>query len=384
MNWIDVAIASLVLIAGLGGWTRGLVRQFGALVGRLVGLVGGLYLAVWAAPRVTASAWRPLDVVLIIVASTVAGGLIFRYLGGVFSRRIHEGRLGVVDSFLGACVGVAGMLLSCWLVAALLTVVPWSTVGASINRSVILRYVQRVLPTPPAVVGRLQGVLSQLNVPSLFADVVGPALPTYATRPFSTRHHVATPTGVVSVVASGACHVTNVATGVVVAPHEVLTLAHVVAGERTFTVAGRAGRVVAFDPVRDLAVVSAPGLDATPLALAATSPSKPLAGALAQVVGYRSPTDRAATQAVVAGTVTGAGRDIYSGPVFTRTMDVVVASLTPSQYGGPVLVNDQVVGIVAQRVAADRALVYAVPLRSLRVVLAHVSTTPVSTQRCVN
>ena len=380
MSWIDVAIASLVVVSGLRGWSQGLVRQFGALLGRLIGLIGGIYLAVAVVPHVAATAWRPLDAVLIVIASTVAGSLILRYFGGVFSRRVHEGRLGWADSFLGASVGVVGMLISCWLVAALLTVVPWSTVGTSINRSVILRYVQRVLPTPPAVASRLQGVLSQLNVPSLFADVVGPALPSYVAHPLATRHDVTTPAGVVRVVATGSCHVTNAATGFVLAPHEVVTVAHAVAGERTFSVAGRKSRVVAFDPVSDLAVLSTPGLDVAPLALASSSPSR----SAAQVVGYRSSTDRAATQALIAGRVTGTGRDIYSGPVFTRTMDVVVASLTTSEYGAPVLVKDQVVGVVAQRVVADRALVYAIPLRQLRAVMALVSVTPVSTQRCVN
>ncbi len=380
MSWIDVAIASLVVVSGLRGWSQGLIRQTGALLGRLIGLIGGLYLAVRVVPHVAATAWRPLDVVLIIIASTVAGSLILRFFGGVFSRRVHESRLGVADSLLGASVGVVGTLISCWLVAALLTVVPWSTVGASINKSVILRYVQRVLPAPPAVASRLQGVLSQLNVPSLFADVVAPTLPSYVTRPLSTRHDVATPEGVVLVVAAGACHVTNVATGFVVAPHEVVTVAHALAGERTFLVAGRAGRVVAFDPASDLAVLMSPGLEVAPLDLAASSPAR----STALVVGYRSTTDRASTQAILAGTVTGAGRDIYSGPVFTRTMDVVVASLTTSEYGAPVLVGGRVVGVVARHVIAGGALVYAARLGQLREVLARRSPHPVSTQRCVN
>ena len=380
MSWIDVAIASLVVVSGLRGWSQGVVRQFGALLGRLIGLIGGLYLAAAVVPHVTATAWRPLDAVLIIIASTVAGSLVLRYFGGVFSRRLHEGHLGVADSLLGATVGVLGMLISCWLVAALLTVVPWSTVGTSINRSAILREVQRVLPTPPAVAGRLQSVLSQLNVPNLFADVVGPALPSYVARPLSTRHDVASPDGVVRVVASGACHATNVATGFVVAPHVVVTVAHALAGERTFSVAGLVSHVVAFDPKSDLAVLSTPALGAAPLALATSSPTR----SLAQVVGFRSPSDRAASQAIFAGTVTGAGRDIYSGPVFTRTLDVVVASLSTTEYGAPVLVNGRVVAVVAQHVAGRGALVYAVPLRQLRDVLSHRSATPVSTQRCVN
>ena len=380
MSWFDVVIAALVVVSGLRGWSQGLLRQLGAFVGRVIGLVGGSYLAVAVAPRAPSVVWRPLEVILIIIACTVAGGLIMRYFGGVFSNRLHEGRLGLADSVLGASVGVVGMLVTCWFVAALLTVVPWSSVGQSINKSVILKYVQRVLPSPPAVESRLQGVLSQLNVPSLFADVVAPSLAGSGHGVLSTRHHVALPSGVVTVKASGGCGLSSLGTGFVVAPNEVVTVAHLLAGEKSFVVGGRLGHVVVFDPVSDLAVVRTSGLNAAPLTLAASSPSR----SSAQVVGYQSPIDRVATGAIFLGSVTGPGRDIFSGPVFTRTMDVVAASITASEYGAPVLVNGDVVGVAAARVVADTSLTYAVTLTQLRQQIAHVSSTAVSTQRCVN
>lgn len=380
MSWIDVAIVAVTMVSGLRGWSRGLVRQLGTLIGRMIGFVGGLYLAAAAAARVTTVAWRPLVVVLVVAASTVVGGLILRYFGGVFSHRLREGHLGMLDKLLGAGVGVAGMVVTCWLVAALLAVVPWSTVSQSVNRSVILRYVQRVLPAPPAVESRLQGVLSQWNVPSLFADVVSPVLPTYASRTLSTRQHVTSPGGVVSVRASGGCHRTNLGTGFVIAPHEIVTAANLVAGERRIVVDGRVSRVVVFDPVSDLAVLQSEGVGAAPLTVAAASPPP----SRAQVVGFQSLNDRVATGALFLGAVTGAGRDIFSGPVFTRTMDVVVASLTATEDGSPVLVNGAVVAVVVEPVMANAMLAYAVPLAQLRARVAQVGATTVATQRCVS
>lgn len=381
VSWIDVAIAALVVVAGLRGWSQGLLRQLGALLGRVVGLVGGSYLAVALAPRISNVAWRPLDVIVIIIASTVAGGLIMRYFGGVFSNRLHEGHLGLADSLLGASVGVIGVVVSAWFVAALLTVVPWSAVGQSINQSIILKYVQRALPSPPAVESRLQGVLSQLNVPSLFADVVAPSLSLSQPASLVTRHDLTSPPGVVTVQASGGCDLSTLGTGVVMAPNLVVTVAHLVAGQTSFIVGARIARVVVFDPVSDVAVLRTSGLDAAPLVLAA-SPPPPRSPAL--VVGYRSLTDRSATGAVFVGSVSGRGRDIFSGPVFTRTMDVVAAPISASEFGAPVLVRGDVVGVVAAPVLANSALVYAVPLDSLRALIDHAGSTPVSTQRCVN
>ena len=380
MSWIDVAVAALVLAAGLRGWSQGLLRQVGSFIGRVGGFVGGSYLAVAVAPRLSVAVWRPLDVVLIIATATVAGGLIMRYFGGVFSNRLRENRLGLADSALGAGVGVVGMLVTCWFVAALLTVVPWSTVGQAINKSVILKYVQRVLPSPPSVESRLQVVLSQINVPSLFTDVVAPSLASSAHGSLVTTHHLTSPGGVVTVTASGGCDLANQGTGFVVAPNEVVTLAHLVAGEKIITVAGRSGRIVSFDPGSDLAVLRTVGLSAQPLTLAATSPAR----TLARVVGFQSPGDRSSSAAIFLGSVTGPGRDIFSGPVFTRTMDVVEAALTPSQYGAPVLVNGDVVGVVAAPVVADTSLVYAVPVAQLRALVAHVPVATDATQRCVN
>src|ERR1035438_10040744 len=82
VSWIDVAIAALVVISGLRGWSQGLLRQLGGILGRIIGLVLGFYLAASIAPRITEAVWRPLDVVLIIVACTVACGLIVHFIGG--------------------------------------------------------------------------------------------------------------------------------------------------------------------------------------------------------------------------------------------------------------------------------------------------------------
>jgi hypothetical protein len=82
--------------------------------------------------------------------------------------------------------------------------------------------------------------------------------------------------------------------------------------------------------------------------------------------------------------VTAPGRDIYSGAVFSRTMDVVVAPLTTDESGAPVMVNGVVRAIVAQRAVSDTSLNYAIPVAQLRAQLSHVSPTRVSTQRCIN
>ncbi len=380
MSWIDVAIASLVAVSALRGWSQGVLRQLGGFLGRILGFAGGVYLATALTPHISQVAWRPLDVVLIIVVATIAGGLIMRFFGGVFSNRLRENHLGLADSALGAGVGAAGTLLICWLVAALLAVVPWGSVGQSINHSVILRYVGRVLPTPPAVESELQGVLNQLNVPSLFAKVVAPTLPSVAHSPLVTTHHVASPGGVVVVEGYGGCGLSNFATGFVVAPGEVITVAHALAGEKNIFVDSHLGRVVLFDPRLDVAVVRVTGLGAPALALG-TDASR---GTRGNLVGYATLGDRVSSQVISLGTVSAPGRDIYSGAVFTRTMDLIDGSLSATESGAPVLVHGAVASVAVQRAVFDSSRAYAIPVSQIRRELSHVHATAVSTGRCVS
>ena len=378
MSWIDVAIASLVVIAALRGWSLGLLRQLGTLIGRVLGLVGGAYLAARVAPHVREALWRPLDVILIIVVATVAGGLLLRYVGGVFSRRLHENRLGLADSVLGASVGAVGMLLTCWFVAALLAVVPWSSVGQSINRSVILRTVQRVLPAPPAIEGSLQAVLSQVNAPALFADVVAPTL-SGAHGTLLVHHDVSAPSGVVAVYATGRCDLDGEGSGFLVAPGEVVTTAQVVAGQSQVVAQGEPATVVYFNPRSDLAVLRA-GVAGSSLALGSTV----RAGTAGTVAGYWAPRDRTVSTAVILGQVSAPGRDLYSGATFTRAALVVAATTTAQDTGAPVLVNGAVVGVVAERAVADTSLSYALPVSEVRAALAGAASHAVSTQGCIN
>ena len=84
------------------------------------------------------------------------------------------------------------------------------------------------------------------------------------------------------------------------------------------------------------------------------------------------------------GQVRAPGRDIYSGPVFTRSLDVVVTPLSDDESGSPVLVNGQVVAMVLERAVNDSNFVYAVAATQIRADLSHPMGPTVSTQRCVS
>ena len=380
MSWIDVVIASLILVSAVRGWTQGILRQLGGLVGRALGLLGGVYLAISVSRHATAVAWRPLEVVLIVVTCTLVGGLILRFCGGVFSNRLREGHLGVIDATLGAGVGVGATLLTCWFVAVLLSVVAWGSLGESVNHSIILNYVERVLPTPPAIEGKLQAILDQANVPRLFASAVAPHLPSIVRGSLANSPSAATLGGVVFLKSYGGCSVTQLGTGMVVAPGVVLTAAHLLAGEKYVEVDGRRGRVVLFDPRYDVAGVRVAGLRVTPLLLGRPAPR----GTRGQMWGFTSAEHQVVSDATALGAIRATGRDIYSSVIFARTLDVVATPFSSGETGSPVIFHGGVSAMVVQQTNFGSAQVYAVPVAQLRSDLARVSLHLVGHGRCVS
>jgi len=127
--------------------------------------------------------------------------------------------------------------------------------------------------------------------------------------------------------------------GFVFAPQHVLTNAHVVAGVRggvTVSTGRRHsfhGRVVLFDPGRDVAVIYVPGLTARPLAFA----SPPARGASAIVAGYPENKHFTADPARIGSEQSANSPDIYQERTVNRDIYAVRALVRPGNSGGPLL-----------------------------------------------
>lgn len=168
-------------------------------------------------------------------------------------------------------------------------------------------------------------------------------------------------------------------------PDTVVTSAHVVAGMGTPEVLapdGRrlAGRVAAFDPNRDLAVLAVPGLGQAPLGIGSAA-----AGDNGAVFGH--PHGRAAVEvspARVVKKVDALVNDIYDGGPVTRGVLVLDASLEPGDSGGA-LVNQSgtVVGVAFAVSAWFSGTAFAVASEELVPVLAQPRNGTVSTGPCI-
>jgi S1-C subfamily serine protease len=144
------------------------------------------------------------------------------------------------------------------------------------------------------------------------------------------------------------CHRAIEGTGFVFATDRVMTNAHVLAGVGNPHVTAPGGntlaaKVVLYDPNRDIAVLSVPGLNRRPLDIAGPAAS----GAAAVVAGYPENGPFTALPARIAARTKVTGPNIYQDRTVSRQVYTVRARVRPGNSGGPLLSPaGQVYGVV--------------------------------------
>jgi S1-C subfamily serine protease len=168
------------------------------------------------------------------------------------------------------------------------------------------------------------------------------------------------------------CGQNQTGSGFVVATDRVVTNAHVVAGvtEPIVEVPGGAalpGRVVYFDPAKDLAVIAVNGLPADPLPLAENLPR----GTVGVVDGYPYGGPFSTKPAKVLSVGTTSVDDIYGAAGGNREIYTLAADVREGNSGGPLLSADGAVAGVVFAKSADIANVgYALTMTELSPVAA--------------
>jgi len=98
----------------------------------------GIAIAPSLSTKITHSSWRPILALVIAVVAAYVGNSLGHLLGSTIRKTVKMVKLGLVDSVAGVVVGVAGALITVWLVAALLVATSWSTAASGIQGSRII------------------------------------------------------------------------------------------------------------------------------------------------------------------------------------------------------------------------------------------------------
>ncbi|GAA5164990.1 MULTISPECIES: MarP family serine protease [Amycolatopsis] len=358
MNWVDVLVIVLALLAAISGARQGVVIALPALVG----VIGGAVLGIRIAPLVVQLFDNPAAKVAFAVATVVflvalgetLGVWLGRRVKHAVKSRINTDKLSGIDQTLGAIVQAVVVFVVAWLIAVPLTgVAGLPGLAKAINNSAVLGAVDKAMP--PAAEGLPADLRKLLDV-SGFPSIVDPFQKTQinevappdtslqnSTVAQQLRGSVLKIRGTAS-----SCSRALEGSGFVVAPQRVMTNAHVVAGTDETAVETSQGRlparVIYFDPEVDVAVLAVPRLQAPPLRIAS---SRGKAGDDAIVLGYPLDGPYTATAGRIRNEITLQGPDIYDSRTVRRDVFTVRAQVRSGNSGGP-LVNPQgeVVGVV--------------------------------------
>jgi len=292
----------------------------------------------------------------VVFGMAVLGMLVASGIGVAVRSRLTGRPATVIDSLGGAAVNVMAVLVVAWLIASFVVNAPFPTISRQVHDSAVLRTVDRVMPRDALylpVFPQLRSLLANGLYTPVFSAIgaesgANVAAPDPAVLTSQSLSRVEPSVVKIEGVATS-CSLRIEGSGFVISPHHVLTNAHVVAGVTNgpfvYATDGAVyrGRVVLYDPQRDLAVIDVPGLNAPPLAFAQQAAE----GTDAIVAGY--PLDHPLTVAAarIGRSETAYGPNIYQTAVVHRQIYPIRAQIEPGNSGGPLLsAGGQVYGVV--------------------------------------
>jgi uncharacterized membrane protein required for colicin V production len=354
VNWVDVLVVLLAVLAAVSGARQGVVIALPAFVGVIAGAVLGIKLAPFVVELFGNPAAKVAFAVATVVFLAALGETFGVWIGRTVKQKIRSPKLSGVDNTLGAFVQGAVVFVIAWLIALPLTsVAGLPGLATAINNSTVLGGVNKVMPQ--AAQGLPNALRKLLDVPGLPSITdpfqrtpIGDAEPPDPNLQASGT--VRRVQGSVLKIRGNAssCSRALEGSGFVIAPQRVMTNAHVVAGTDEVAVETTQGRlparVVLYDPQKDVAVLAVPRLQARPLPF---DPQPARAGDDAIVLGYPLDGPYTATSARVRQRINLRGPDIYDSSTVQRDVFTVRAPVRSGNSGGPMVEpSGQVIGVV--------------------------------------
>jgi S1-C subfamily serine protease len=372
VNFLDVLLLSGLLLAAIRGFRHGALSQVAAFGGAAAGLVLGAILAPRVAGAVVGEPGLSLALFtlgLLLVLIFIGQGIGFG-IGLRLRRAAHGVGAAAVDRTAGIVVGVTGVLLTVWLLAAALTQGPFPAVAQQLRDSQVVGAIDDTLPTAPDVFSRVGNYLDQQGFPQVFAGLAGTTAPPVdpPTDAAVAAAQEAGAAATVQVQARG-CGGISSGSGFVTTAGFVVTNAHVIAGGSDVTVRDLDGTTAAvaihFDPSLDLAVLRAPEVQAPAIAW---TPSPVDRGSQGATLGYPGgQRELNVNPASVRGRGTAVGRDIYGRGAAERDILTLSSHVRRGDSGGPYVTSDGVVGgVVFAAAPAEPGTGYALTAERVR------------------
>ena len=378
---LDLVVLAVVVLAAISGWRVG-----GAVIAlHILGVVLGLILGLGVAGLLSSSLSAVTHLLLgagCALGGALIGGAVGRLLGRALARVLQRLHIAVLDHLLGALARAGLAVLGCWLVAVLVLAIGPASWSAAVRSSAVFGNGHPV----PVAGHALSGIADALRAAAP-ADVAA-LVPSIAGVQPSQRTVQSVSNAVDGrefVIGATGCRGSVVGTGFVAARGLVVTNAHVVRAADQIVVRTGTGSLpaspVVVDRRADLAVLRVPGLDVTPLRIAARDAAN---GAQAVVVGYPGGGPRTAVGAVIRQRIPVPDPGLADGLALHQAYRID-STIRRGDSGSPLLdLQARVVGVVNATSGGPGTAGYAITLDELLPDLAAARTarTVVSTGTC--
>ena len=391
MAIIDWVLIGAFVIFAWTGWRQGFI----AGVFSFVGFLGGGALVVWFLPARIEQWIEPSTLRLIaLVAAVILGAILGQVLMSILGHRIRAivtwRPVRVVDHALGAGLNVIALAVMLWILASALAYAPFAVVSDQVSSSRVLTTLDSAVP-PQArdAFYDVTGTLADTAVPRIVAGAGDVLSPQVDTPDDAVVDPVVEQTrgSIVKIVGDASdCNEVVSGSGFVLARGLIATNAHVVAGADDLRVRVRTGiasvraQVVYFDPETDIALVSAPDLDAPPVDLVLAPLDR---GTSVVTAGFPGGGRFTAMPARVRDLAVTRGDSIYGEPGARREVYVLRGQVEPGISGGPVLTEDgRVAGMVFAAGIDDPEVAYALTSQVIAEASAIAGDAPVDNGSC--
>ncbi|WP_171064500.1 MarP family serine protease [Actinomadura soli] len=390
---LDAILLVLVVLFGVSGYRQGFIVSLLSFVGFVGGGVAGVLIAPpIAEAAVDGAAQQALLAIVIAFLAATMGQLVASSLGAILRNRVTGLNARTVDAVGGTFVSALSLLIVAWFFGSLVANSEFQPVRTQVKGSSIINGINDVMP-PQAQTWftSFQGFVKSSEFPQVFNGLGGESVvqvPPPDESVLNTRGLRAARDSIVKIVSTAPqCQRRIEGTGFVFAPKHIMTNAHVVAGARgssaVATVNGETarGRVVLYDPKRDVAVLYVPGLDAPPLKFAGEARVRDSA----IIAGFPKNQPFTPGAARIRARQTARGPDIYHSGQVTREIYAIRGKVEPGNSGGPLLSTEgRVYGVIFAAALDSPSTGYALTAEEVApdVRASANATTPVSTERC--
>jgi S1-C subfamily serine protease len=369
MNFLDIFIAAAFIVFGWIGFRRGILRTILSIIGLVVGGAAGTIATPSIQSLISSGTFgfKPTIGLTTIILGASIGMFLFGVLGS-FLRVVllPFPFMKTFDSLIGFVIAIVAVALISSTLSSAAQIIPNKTVNNLFSQSQLISQIDQYLPDRFKNAARkIQNVITDSPLPEVFRSLVESRI-----TPSQLAEDLNVPEIVNKSVASTvridgiaeSCSAAMVGTGFIISSERVITNAHVVAGVKdpvitlSNTKIQLAGKVIAIDRKKDIAVIFVPGLNGNKLTF--IGPATP--NEIGFVVGYPNGGNLRTSAVSVSSEFESLGTDIDGNGETKRDVIVFGGDVRPGNSGGPLLNEQgQVLGVVFAADAENKNTGYA-------------------------